>query len=186
MCSTVIAAAHFASLKHRDQRRKDTIKTPYVNHVLDVAKILSIEANITDPNVLAAALLHDTIEDTDCSFDELVTSFGSKIASIVMECTDDKNLPKSERKRLQIETASKKSTEAKLVKLADKLSNLRSIVAGDYPQNWPLERILEYFSWAKRVTDNLKGVSPVLEGLLQEIYQSSFSFEGCIYPTISN
>lgn len=126
---------NFAAIKHRDQRRKDSKETPYINHPVGVAHILSSEGNITDLDVLMAAILHDTVEDTDTSIDEIENVFGPKIRGIVAEVTDDKSLPKQERKRLQIEHALTASREAKLVKLADKLYNLRDLQK-EIPQGW--------------------------------------------------
>jgi len=153
----LLKALAFAAHKHRDQRRKDPAASPYINHPIALADALVNEGGITDPEVLCAALLHDTVEDTDTTHEELVDAFGSRIARIVAEVTDDARLPKAERKRLQIEHAPLLSREAKLVKLADKLCNLRD-VADHPPAKWDLERRREYFDWAKRVVDGLRGV----------------------------
>lgn len=126
---------NFAAIKHRDQRRSDSKETPYINHPIGVAYILTSEGNVTDLDVVVAAILHDTVEDTDTSFDEIENEFGSKIRDIVAEVTDDKSLPKMERKRLQIEHALTASREAKLVKLADKLYNLRDLQK-EIPKGW--------------------------------------------------
>jgi guanosine-3',5'-bis(diphosphate) 3'-pyrophosphohydrolase len=123
----VIAASAFAAHKHRDQRRKGAEASPYINHPIAVTNVLTNEAGITDSTVLVAALLHDTIEDTDTTVEELQAQFGPEVASIVVEVTDDKSLPKQDRKRLQIEHAATLSDQAKLVKLADKICNLRDI-----------------------------------------------------------
>jgi guanosine-3',5'-bis(diphosphate) 3'-pyrophosphohydrolase len=162
--SLVLQATAFAAHKHRDQRRKDSAASPYINHPISLAYVLSNEVGIDDPVVLAASLLHDTIEDTDTSFEELETAFGGEIASVVLEVTDDKLLPKQERKRLQIEHAASVSTSAKLVKLADKICNLRDIGASP-PADWSLDRQREYFDWAKRVVDQLRGTNMRLEAL---------------------
>ena len=121
----LLKALAFAAHKHRDQRRKDADASPYINHPIALADVLVNEGGVTDFEVLCAALLHVTVEDTATTHEELVDAFGSRIARIVAEVTDDKRLPKAERKRLQIEHAPKISHEAKLVKLADKLVNLR-------------------------------------------------------------
>jgi guanosine-3',5'-bis(diphosphate) 3'-pyrophosphohydrolase len=152
------------------QRRKDADASPYINHPLALAHILSGEGEITEPDVLVAALLHDTIEDTETSAEELEREFGPNVASIVSEVTDDKSLPKAERKRLQISKAASKSREAKLVKLADKISNLRDIAAAP-PHDWPVERREAYFHWAKEVVDGLRGVNPVLEAIFDQAYE---------------
>jgi guanosine-3',5'-bis(diphosphate) 3'-pyrophosphohydrolase len=152
----LLKALAFAAHKHRDQRRKDADASPYINHPIALADALVNEGGVTDFEVLCAALLHDTVEDTDTTHEELVDAFGSRIACIVAEVTDDKHLPKAERKRLQIEHAPKISHEAKLVKLADKLVNLRD-VAERPPAKWDLARRREYFDWAKQVIDGLRG-----------------------------
>lgn len=126
---------NFAAIKHRDQRRHDSIETPYINHPVGVAYILTSKGNVTDLDVLMAAILHDTVEDTNTTFDEIENAFGTKIKNIVAEVTDDKSLPKMERKRLQIEHALTVSREAKLVKLADKLYNLRDLQK-ELPKGW--------------------------------------------------
>ncbi|XP_049761589.1 guanosine-3',5'-bis(diphosphate) 3'-pyrophosphohydrolase MESH1 isoform X1 [Elephas maximus indicus] len=123
----LMEAADFAARKHRQQRRKDPEETPYINHPIGVARILTHEAGITDIVVLQAALLHDTVEDTDTTLDEVELHFGAQVRRLVEEVTDDKTLPKLERKRLQVEQAPHSSPGAKLVKLADKLYNLRDL-----------------------------------------------------------
>jgi GTP diphosphokinase / guanosine-3',5'-bis(diphosphate) 3'-diphosphatase len=167
--SIVLAASAFAAHKHRDQRRKGKDASPYINHPIAVANILANEAGITDATTLAAALLHDTIEDTDTTVEELEVEFGLEIAAVVLEVTDDKNLPKQVRKRLQIEHAATLSRNAKLVKLADKICNLRDMSRSP-PVDWPMERRAEYFAWAKNVVDQIRGVSPVLESLFDDAF----------------
>mgnify|MGYP001333600658 CR=1 FL=1 len=120
----VIKAADFAAIKHKDQRRKNKAAVPYINHPIGVAKILTSEGKITDPIVIQAALLHDTVEETDTTIEEIDDVFGDKIKQIVAEVTDDKNLPKQTRKQIQINTAHKKSPEAKLVKLVLSLNSI--------------------------------------------------------------
>lgn len=163
----LVKATAFAAHKHRAQRRKDVAASPYINHPIALADILSNEAGVYDPVVLSAALLHDTLEDTETSFEELEREFGPEIASVVLEVTDDKALTKAERKRLQVESAGRKSAQAKLVKIADKIANLRDIVEHP-PAGWSLERKREYFDWAKRVMDGLRGAHPRLEQLFDE------------------
>ena len=142
--SNFVRALAFASRKHSQQRRKDADASPYINHLIALVSILAVEAGINDCDTLCAALLHDTIEDTDTSVEELVEAFGVPIASMVQEVTDDKRLPKAERKLLQVEHAAHLSPKARSVKLADKIANLRD-VADSPPVNWPLARRQEYF-----------------------------------------
>ena len=165
----IFEALQFAAHKHRDQRRKDPEASPYINHPIALANILWVSGGIEDANVICAALLHDTVEDTETTEAELVERFGPKIASIVMEVTDDTSLARAERKRMQVEHAPHLSREAKLVKLADKISNVRDVASAP-PADWPLERRREYFDWAKRVVDGLRGVDTGLEGLFDEAY----------------
>jgi GTP diphosphokinase / guanosine-3',5'-bis(diphosphate) 3'-diphosphatase len=160
--SLLLKALAFAAHKHRDQRRKDAGASPYINHPIALADVLVNEGGVSDVEVLCAALLHDTLEDTDTRHDELVEAFGTRIARIVAEVSDDKTLPSPERKRLQIAHAPRLSAEAKLVKLADKICNLRDIVDRP-PAKWDLQRRREYFDWAKRVVDGVRGVHPRLE-----------------------
>ncbi|KAK2854277.1 hypothetical protein Q5P01_006938 [Channa striata] len=165
----LLETVNFAADKHRNQRRKDPDGTPYINHPIGVARILANEGGITDINVLQAALLHDTVEDTDTSPAELEAKFGPTVARIVQEVTDDKSLSKQERKRQQVEHAPHCSREAKLVKLADKLYNLRDLNRCT-PVGWTPQRVQEYFVWACEVVKGLKGTNPTLEEKLGELF----------------
>jgi len=167
--SLILKALEFAALKHRDQRRKDALASPYINHPIALANVLTREGGVSDPVVMAAALLHDTVEDTETTPAELREVFGDRIAGIVDEVTDDKNLLKAERKRLQVERAAHISREAKLVKLADKICNVRD-VAYQPPAKWDLTRRREYFEWAKAVVDQMRGLHPGLERKFDEAY----------------
>jgi guanosine-3',5'-bis(diphosphate) 3'-pyrophosphohydrolase len=162
--SVLVSAAAFAAEKHRNQRRKDPDASPYINHPIALANVLACEAGIIDVPTIAAALLHDTVEDTDTTAEELRRLFGDEITAIVLEVTDDKSLPKADRKRLQIEHAPHLRSRAKLVKLADKICNLRDIRRTP-PADWPLERRREYFDWARRVVDGLRGIHSCMEAL---------------------
>jgi guanosine-3',5'-bis(diphosphate) 3'-pyrophosphohydrolase len=166
----VLKAARFAASKHKDQRRKDASASPYINHPLTLASTLREEGLVEDATVLAAALLHDTIEDTETDYDELRGQFGAEVAEIVAEVTDTKWLKKTSRKRLQISKAARASSGAKLVKLADKISNLRDIIASP-PADWSLERKREYFDWAKKVVDQIRGVNARLERKFDQLYR---------------
>jgi guanosine-3',5'-bis(diphosphate) 3'-pyrophosphohydrolase len=165
----LLKALAFAAHKHRDQRRKDPEASPYINHPIALADVLVNEGGVTDVEVLCAALLHDTVEDTATTPEELAAAFGERVARIVAEVTDDKTLPKAERKRLQVAHAGELSREAKLVKLADKICNLRD-VAERAPPSWDLARRREYFDWAKRVVDGLRGAHPRLEAAFDAAY----------------
>ncbi|XP_015240321.1 PREDICTED: guanosine-3',5'-bis(diphosphate) 3'-pyrophosphohydrolase MESH1 [Cyprinodon variegatus] len=168
--SLLLETVNFAAEKHRNQRRKDPQGTPYINHPIGVARILSYEGGVTDVEVLQAALLHDTVEDTDTTLEELEAKFGPIVARVVEEVTDDKSLPKQERKRLQVEHAPHCSRQAKLVKLADKLYNLRDLNTST-PVGWSAERVQEYFVWAAEVVNGLKGTNSALEEKLEMLFK---------------
>lgn len=165
----LLKALVFAAAKHRDQRRKDAGASPYINHPIALADVLVNEGRVHEVTVLAAALLHDTLEDTETNPAEIEAGFGAAILTVVQEVSDDKSLDKAERKRLQIEHAAELSREAKLVKLADKICNLRD-VAESPPANWSLERKREYYDWAKQVIDALRGVHRELEAVFDRAY----------------
>jgi len=167
----LLKALEFAAARHRDQRRKDAEASPYINHPIALAALLADTGAVEDPVVLQAAVLHDTIEDTETSYDEILARFGKDVADVVMEVTDDRTLEKAVRKQLQVDHAPHKSREAALVKLADKTCNLRDI-ASSPPPGWSLERRREYFDWAKRVVDGLPKVNPALEQAFEEAWRA--------------
>ena len=167
--SSVLSAATFAAERHRDQRRKGKDASPYINHPLALASLLA-DRGVRDPTVLMAALLHDTVEDTATTFEDIERSFGPEVAGLVREVTDDKTLSKAERKRLQIEHAAHLSRPAMLVKLADKICNLHDVVVSP-PADWTQQRKREYFDWAKAVVDRMRGVHPELEAMFDREYQ---------------
>jgi GTP diphosphokinase / guanosine-3',5'-bis(diphosphate) 3'-diphosphatase len=166
----ILKAVKFAADKHRAQRRKDANASPYINHPIDVAELLVRVGQVTDPDIIVAALLHDTLEDTETTPQEIQNEFGEKVLSLVMEVTDDKSLKKEERKELQVKNAPHKSHGAKQIKIADKISNLLDIVQNP-PSEWPLQRRLEYLDWAERVVAGLRGVNPPLEALFDNVMQ---------------
>jgi (p)ppGpp synthase/HD superfamily hydrolase len=163
---TILKAAAIAADWHKEQRRKGATAEPYVNHLLEVAALVA-EADPGNTDLIVAALLHDAIEDQKKTYEEIAAIFGDRVAGLVVEATDDKSLPKEERKRLQVVTAPKKSRDAKLLKLADKTSNLRSIAASP-PAHWPVERRLAYIEWANAVAASLVGISDWLDQQFEE------------------
>ncbi len=166
----LIKALTFAASKHRNQRRKNVDASPYINHPISLVNILCNEAQLTDINLICSALLHDTVEDTETTEEELELEFGPVISSIVMEVTDDQTIPtRQKRKQLQIEHAPHISDHAKLLKLADKISNLRDLSI-DPPATWSLQRQRDYFDWAKQVIDQLRGTHSGLEELFDQAY----------------
>lgn len=170
----ILKAVTFASEKHQNQRRKNQSKTPYINHPIAVANYISSIGGVYDASVLCAALLHDTIEDTNTTYDELKDTFGARIANIVKEVTDDKSLSKVERKKLQIEHAAHSSYEAKLVKLADKLHNLSDLLQ-DPPIGWTLEITAGYFVWSYHVVKGIRGTNVDLENALDKVFAKVIS-----------
>jgi guanosine-3',5'-bis(diphosphate) 3'-pyrophosphohydrolase len=160
--SNLLESIAFAADRHRNQRRKDADASPYINHPIALATLLATTGGIDDQVVLQAAVLHDTIEDTETTYQDLLNRFGEAVASVVAEVTDDKALAKSMRKEFQVEHAPYASREAALVKLADKICNLRDM-ANAPPAGWPLERRREYFDWAKRVVKGLPATSAELQ-----------------------
>ncbi len=165
----LVDALHFAADKHRDQRRKDAGASPYINHPIELTQVLVDEGGVDDIETLMAAVLHDTVEDTQTTRDELAARFGEVVASVVMECTDDKSLEKPLRKRAQVEHAPHLSQRAKLVKLADKICNLRDMLDRP-PDRWALQRRQEYFEWSREVVDALGPVNARLRARFDEIY----------------
>ena len=155
-------AYDFAARKHMKQQRKGEAAEPYINHLTEVALLVAQATGGGDTDLVIAAVLHDTVEDTDTSLAEIAAVFGDRVAGLVGECTDDKSLAKAERKRRQIVHAGAASTGAKRIKIADKTSNLRSVCASP-PAGWPVERIAEYVGWASEVVDRCRGVDPWLE-----------------------
>ncbi len=164
----LLKAARFSAAKHRDQRRKDGFASPYINHPICVAETLASIGGVEDPILLAAALLHDTIEDTGTQPEEIEAEFGAEVLSIVLEVTDDKSLPKAKRKQLQIEHAPHRSEKAKLLKLADKICNIHDILHTP-PASWPLKRKREYLLWTEQVIAGLRGTHPALERRYDEL-----------------
>jgi len=164
--SLILRALRFSALKHRDQRRKGADASPYINHPIEVAETLWSVGGVRDAAVIAAAILHDTVEDTDTTPAEIEEKFGQAVRAFVSEVTDDRTLPKPERKQRQVEHAPHLSIGAKQIKLADKISNVNDIAVA--PPNWPAERKSEYLSWAESVVAGLRGCNPRLEELFDE------------------
>ncbi len=166
----ILRAASFAAHKHRSQKRKGAGKLPYITHPLDVANVLAGTGGVTDVTILVAALLHDTVEDTETSPEELEREFGSEVRLLVAEVSDDKSLAKEERKRLQVTHTAAASAAAKQLKLGDKICNVRD-VTHDPPADWPLERRLGYLSWAEEVVEGCRGVNPALEHRFDQLVE---------------
>lgn len=166
--SALLHAFKFAAYKHQHQRRKNQAASPYINHLIEVAEVLWEIGRVRDIDTLVAGILHDTIEDTNTSPEELETTFGAKIRAIVEEVTDDKRLPKQVRKQLQIERAGVASEEARHVKLADKICNVGDLLESP-PADWPLQRRIDYVDWAEDVIRGLRGTNTLLEQHFDEV-----------------
>lgn len=167
----ILRAMRFSAEKHRDQRRKDSNSSPYINHPIQVAETLWTVGEVRDITLLVAAILHDTIEDTSTTPDEIQTEFGEDILALVLEVTDDKGLPKQVRKQLQVETAAHKTYNARLLKLADKVCNVYDILTSP-PADWSLERQQEYLLWTEKVVAGLRGINSKLENRYDELLVS--------------
>ena len=165
----IAKAIDFAARAHASQRRKGAAAEPYVNHLAEVALLVAEATQGADASLVIAAYLHDTIEDCKVPYETLVAEFGKDVADLVREVTDDKDLSKAERKRLQIEHARSASPRAKHLKLADKISNLNSILASP-PADWSPERKREYSEWATKVVAGCRGVNSGLEARFDAAY----------------
>ena len=165
-------AAAYAAHQHVAQRRKGDNAEPYVNHVLEVAAMLAEATDGSDAVLVMGGLLHDTLEDTDATHEDLAQRFGLEVAALVAEVTDDKSLPKDVRKRLQIEKTPSKSRRAKLLKIADKTSNLRSLMHSP-PAGWTDERLRDYVVWAAEVVRSCRGLNAKLEAQFDAAYDTA-------------
>ena len=170
--AALLRAASFAAKKHTNQKRKGDDAAPYINHPLEVANLLANKGNIDDYDVLIAAILHDTVEDTATTKEEISELFGEKVCGFVLEVTDDKSLPKAERKQKQIEHAPHLSNGAKQIKLGDKISNITDVM-NDPPAGWSKERRLEYIEWGEKVVAGLRGANPALENHFDELVKKA-------------
>ena len=170
--ASLFAALEFAATMHRDQRRKDVEASPYINHPIQVAEVLANVGGIDDLPILMAAVLHDTVEDTDATLEDLTERFGAEVATLVEEVSDDKSLPKAERKSRQIAHAPHLSDSAKLIKLADKICNVRDIACKP-PVDWDEERRRQYFEWAEAVVAGCRGVNSGMESCFDQCVRES-------------
>jgi guanosine-3',5'-bis(diphosphate) 3'-pyrophosphohydrolase len=169
----LLKAVCFSAHKHQKQRRKDEDLSPYINHPIEVAELMATVGEVSDLPALLAAILHDTVEDTGTTFSELEELFGRDVRRIVAEMTDDKSLPKDERKRFQIEHANRLSAKAKQIKIADKICNVRDVIHSPPPQ-WSKERRREYLQWAKKVVEGCRGSNAHLERRFDEVFQEGW------------
>ena len=170
--SKLLKAASFAAKKHKTQKRKGADGEPYINHPLEVANLLANVGKVEDFDVLTAAILHDTIEDTETTAEKITELFGEKVCGLVLEVTDNRSLPKAERKQLQIEHAPHLSHGAKLIKLGDKISNIKDIMTNP-PHDWSIERKREYVDWGERVVAGLRGANAELEKYFDELAEKA-------------
>jgi (p)ppGpp synthase/HD superfamily hydrolase len=165
----ILESARFAAEKHAGQKRKGSAAEPYINHLIEVAELIAASSDVLDANLVMAGFLHDTIEDTGVTATELERRFGADVAALVVEATDDKSLPKETRKALQVKHAPDKSPRAQVLKLADKISNLRSILASP-PADWSRERKRQYCEWAKDVVSGFTSPNGLLQAEFDKVY----------------
>jgi len=174
---TLLYAARYAAEKHAGQTRKGPSQIPYINHPLRVAELIATVGGIDDTDILAAALLHDVVEDCGVKADEIKELFGEKIAGYVSEVSDDRSLPKARRKELQIEHAPHLSAGAQTIKLADKISNITEVIA-DPGIGWDVQRRREYVAWGEKVVAGLRGVNKDLEENFDRLIEYAYSVIG--------
>ena len=163
----VSEAADFAARRHTGQQRKGRGNEPYVNHLAEVANLLSIATDGAAAELVAAGWLHDTIEDTATTREELAQKFGERVAALVVEVTDDMILPKDQRRQKQIVDAPRKSPGAKLIKIADKISNIRARIVPQ-PNQHQRDDLTDYVTWAETVVAGCRDVNAVLDRLFDE------------------
>jgi (p)ppGpp synthase/HD superfamily hydrolase len=165
----IVRALDFAAWAHSTQRRKGGAREPYINHLTEVARLVAQATDGKDDKLIIAALLHDVLEDQSMhvNHEMLVGNFGKRVACIVQEVTDDKSLPKAERKRLQVVHAPHLSRRARILKIADKAANLNSILQSP-PKDWSAARKREYFAWAAEVVAGCRGVNAWIENVFDE------------------
>ena len=169
----ILKATSFSAKKHIKQRRKDEFSTPYINHPVSVALVIADIGGVDDTEVLAAALLHDTLEGTETTPEELENEFGKKVCQYVLEVSDDMDLSKEERKVKQIEHARHLSEGAVLIKLGDKISNVKDVI-NNPPDDWSLNKRIEYLVWAEKVIDNCPKVNDDLENRFKELVKKGY------------
>jgi len=162
----LLDAVRFAAEQHRDHRRKGVVAAPYINHPIIVAEQLA-GAGVEDAELLMAAVLHDVVEDTETTAEEVEELYGQRVARIVAEVTDDKSLKEEERKRRVVQSIAGKSREAQMLKLSDLAANVYDVV--HHPPDWSRERKVRYFDWAEQVAREVRGVHPELERHLAEV-----------------
>lgn len=179
--SAFLDALNFAALRHRGQRRKGRDGAPYVNHLIEVAHILTSHG-FEGTEILCAAVLHDVIEDAGASPDELRARFGSRVTALVLEVTDDKALPFWERKIAQIRNAARLSQDAQQIRVADKISNLRGVLTSP-PEAWSLERKLGYYAWADQVVQHCGRASPALVLTFRAVHEAGAAALQVVRPT---
>ncbi len=164
----ILQAINFAADKHKYQKRKNRDHPPYINHLIHVVHILWDTGKVRDMPTLVAAALHDTLEDTKTTEEELASHFGEDVLGLVQEVTDDKSLPKATRKQLQIEHAPDISPRAKHIKLADKIDNVRD-VSHNPPSDWSPERLIAYLDWSEQVIAGVRGTNAALEAYYDQV-----------------
>ena len=163
----VSEAADLAARRHSGMQRKGRGNEPYINHLAEVANLLSIATDGADAELVAAGWLHDTIEDTETTHREPAEKFGERVAAFVVEVTDDMALPKDERRRRQVVEAPKKSPGAKLIKIADKISNIRARIM-PRPNQDERDDLIDYLAWAEKVVQGCRGINAVLDRTFDE------------------
>ena len=165
-------AAELAARRHNGMARKGRGNEPYINHLAEVANLLAAATDGADAELVAAGWLHDVIEDTDTTREELARKFSDRIASLVVECTDEMSLPKAERRRRQVVDAPKKSAGARLIKIADKISNVGARIHSD-PTTEERNDLADYAGWAEQVVAGCRGGNAWLDTKFDDMVRTA-------------
>jgi (p)ppGpp synthase/HD superfamily hydrolase len=161
-------ALEYASKLHKDQRRKGNGGSPYVNHLIEVASLLSRVAEVTDHEVIIAAILHDVLEDTEAREGDIFDRFGGTVLAYVKHVTDDKLLSLEKRRIAQLKSIENSSSQIQLIKLADHCSNIASL-----PPSWDRARLESYISWSHSIAVHCYSASEELAKVYKKRYDSA-------------
>jgi guanosine-3',5'-bis(diphosphate) 3'-pyrophosphohydrolase len=170
----VSEAAELAAHRHAGMARKGRGNEPYFNHLAEVANLLAFATDGADAELVATGWLHDTIEDADITREELAKKFGERVAALVVEVTDNMSLPKDQRRQKQIEDAPHKSPAAKLIKIADKISNIRARIVRE-PSKEERDDLADYVAWAEKVVAGCRGINAALDAKFDETIKAAKS-----------
>jgi len=164
----VLGAAIFATEKHKSQVRSNEKKTPYIIHPIEVADLVMKIGHVYDKDVLITALLHDVMDDTQTTYEQITSLYGTKVSSYLEEMTSKQGLSLKEQKKQQIMQAFRQNPSVAIIKLSDKLSNLKTLATSP-PPSWSRDRIDQYFQWAQTVIENLPESNQLLKKAVKNV-----------------